>query len=207
MPFHPRRAQPLAFTVPSSLDPAGVRGPTRDEARCGNWARVGPNLYLPAHVERDRPEQRAVELASRWPRAAVSGWGALWFHAAAYFDGKGPDGVMPLPLVVSLGPERGCRVSESVRLSYEPRRYDDVTHVQGVMVTTPVRALFDDARIAPGWREAVVAVDMAVAAGVVTLTDITAYAGARRRWRRAVRVLDVLPRCSPRSASPNETRL
>jgi hypothetical protein len=184
-----------------------VSGPTRHQARRGRWIRVGPNLYVPAEVDRERPEQRAVELAARYPRAAISGWGSLWFQAAAFFDGKGPDGVTPRPLVVALGPERGCRRSEAVRLTYEPRRYDDVAEVQDVMVTTPVRALFDEARRAPGWREAVVAIDMAVAAGVVTLGDITAYAAARRGWRHAGRLLEALPHCSERSESPNETRL
>jgi hypothetical protein len=207
VPFRPLREQPLLFVVPSRIDPAGVRGPTRHQARRGRWVRVGPNLYLPADVLRERPEQRAVELATRYPRAAISGWGSLWFHGAAFFDGKGPDGATPLPLVVALGPERGCRRSESVLLTYEPRRYDDVAVVQGVVVTTPVRALFDEARRAPGWREAVVTIDMALAAGLVSLGDVTAYAGARRRWRHAGRVLDALSHCSARSESPNETRL
>lgn len=207
MPFRPRRESPLSFTVPSRLDPTGVQGPTRHQARRGQWVRVGPNLYVPAHVDRERPEQLAVEVGTRYPRAAISGWASLWFHAAAFFDGRGPDGVTRRPLVVALGPGRGCRRSDAVRLTYEPRRYDDVTEVRGVMLTTPVRALFDEARAAPGWREAVVAIDMAVAAGVVTLGDITAYAAARRRWRHAGRLLEVLPHCSPRSESPNETRL
>ncbi len=207
MPFSLRRSQPLQFTVPSRIDPSGARGPTRHQARRGRWVKVGPNLYVPADVDRDRPEQRAVELASRYPRAAMSGWGSLWFHGAAFFDGKEPDGVSSRPLVVALGPERGCRRSDAVRLTYEPRRYDDVAIVRDTLVTTPVRALFDEARRASSWREAVVAVDMAVAAGLLTLGDIRAYATARRRWGHAGRLLDALPHCSARAESPNETRL
>ncbi len=207
MPFHPRRDQPLQFTLPSRLDPTGEQGPTRHQARRGNWVRVGPNLYVPDGVDRENPEQRAVELATRYPRAAISGWGSLWFQAAAFFDGRAPDGATPLPLIIALGPERGCRSSAAVRLTYEPRRYDDADVVAGILVTNPVRALFDEARYASCWREAVVAIDMALAAGVLGLSDITAYAGARRRWRHAGRVLDALPHCSDRSASPSETRL
>lgn len=207
MPFDPRRDGPLLFTVPSRLDDAGVTGPTRHQARRGYWVRAGPNLYVPADVDRGRPEQRAVELATRYPRAAMSGWGSLWFQGAAYFDGRASDGVTARPLVVALGPGRGCRGSDAVRLSYEPRRFDDVTDVEGVRVTIPVRALFDEVRAAPGWREAVVAIDMAVAAGLVSMAELTSYAGRRRRWRRAGPVLQALGHCSPRAQSPNETRL
>lgn len=168
---------------------------------------MGPNLYVPSDVDRSRPEQRAVELAARYDGAAVSGWGGLWLAGAAYFDGLAPDGVTQLPLVVALGTGAGRRPSPCVRLSYEPLDAGDIVVIQGVRVTTPYRALYDEVRSSTGWREAVVAMDMAAAAGVVRLTELATYARARRRWRRSRRVLAALPHTSARSMSPNETRL
>lgn len=168
---------------------------------------MGPGLYVPSDVDRARPEQRAVELAARYPRAALSGWGALWFHGAAFFDGRGPDGTSPRPLTVALGWGRGCRRGPEVRLRYEPLLPGDVIRRGSVHLLTPVRALFDEVRIADGWREAAVAVDMALAAGLVTPEHLADYADLRQGWRHGRRVLTALDHSSTRSASPNESRL
>ena len=168
---------------------------------------MGPNLYVPSDVDRPCPEQRAVELPARYDGAVVSGWGGLWLAGAAFFDGLAPDGVTQLPLVVALGTGAGRRPTRGVRLSYEPLDETDVVVIEGVRATTPGRALYDEVRSSPGWREAVVAIDMAAAAGVVTPAELAGYAGARRRWRRTRRVLAALPHTSARSMSPNETRL
>ena len=75
MPFDPRRRRPLVFTLPARLDPDGVTGPTRHQARRGKWRRVGTGLYVPSEVDPTTPEQRAVEQAARYPASAISGWG------------------------------------------------------------------------------------------------------------------------------------
>lgn len=207
MPFDPRRRTPLVFTPPVRLDPDGVTGPTRHQARRGKWRRVGSGLYVPSEVDPTTPEQRAVELAARYPESAISGWGALWMHGAGFFDGCAPDGRTPLPLAVALGRRRGCRATDAVRLSYEELEPDDAVTVWGVAVTTPARALFDEVRAAASWREAVVAIEMAVAAGVIGLGDLRRYAELHRSWRRSGRVLGPLAHCVVGAESPNETRL
>lgn len=207
VPFHPRRDLPLELVVPRRIDPTGARGPTRHQARRGQWTRTGPGLYVPAGTDRHRPEQRAVELLARYDGAAVSGWGALWLAGASYFDGLGPDGTTPLPLVIAIGDGSGRRGTQGARLSYEPLDRDDVCTIHDVRSTRPVRALYDELRGAAGWREAVVAVDMATAAGVVSSSELAAYVEVRRSWRRGRRVQAVLPHTSCRSMSPNETRL
>lgn len=206
-PFHPVRTRPLTLHHPQRLDAEGVVGPTRGQARRGRWVRTGPGLYVPVTVDRTRPEQRAVELAARYAGGVPSGWGALWLLGGAFFDGLGPDGRTPRPLVVVLREDTGRRKSSGVRLSYEPLQESDETVVAGTAVTAAVRALFDEVRVTEDAREAVVAIDMAAAARLVAPEHLAAYARARRRWRRTDGLRGLVSLASECSRSPNESRL
>jgi hypothetical protein len=207
VPFDPVRSAKLSFQVPQRLDATGVTGPTRNQAKRSRWRSAGPGLYLPEDVDPDRPEQRVVTAAARYPGAVVSGWGALWFHGAAYFDGLASDGSTPLPLVLVLPSGNGRRAAAGTRLSYEPCPRDEVTEVEGVRVMRPTRALFDEVRATKGERERVVAVDMAAAARLVAPEHLAAHAASHTRWRRSGVVQPAIALASELSRSPNETRL
>jgi hypothetical protein len=113
-------------------------------------------------------EQRILEESRRLPEfGAVSGWAALRFHGVAYCDGLDRRGnQLPVPLVVPPGtPMRG---HPGILVHRERLDRGDVTVVLGVPCTRPARAAFDAARRASDLREAVVALDVALAVGVIT---------------------------------------
>ncbi|RNL78337.1 hypothetical protein EFL95_04320 [Nocardioides marmorisolisilvae] len=124
-----------------------------------------------------------------------------------YADGLATDGRTVLPVPVVVPPGTALRASPGIEVHRERLDPTDVTRVYGVPVTTGVRATFDAARRAAGLRNAVVAIDMAVAANVVTLPTLRAYLATMSGWtglpqaRRAAELAD------PRSLSPRETLL
>lgn len=206
-PFDPRRKEPLDFVHPVPVDPTGTDGPTRTQTYGAGWRRTSHGYYVPSEVDGNRPEQRAIEaLTARAPAAALTGWSALYFHGAAFFDGARRNGA-PLPVQVAVGPGTGRRVHEGTRLSYEKLPDTEVEEVDGVRVTSPVRALFDELRCPPNTRELVVAADMALAAGLGTLAELRQVTRARSSWRRATWAATALEHVSERSRSPQETRL
>jgi hypothetical protein len=78
--------------------------------------------------------------------------------------------------------------------------------IHGVRVAIPRRALFDEMRRGD-WRDAVVAMDMAAAAQLVSIRRIERYLASHRSWRRSSVVAKALPFCSERARSPAECRL
>ncbi|MEV5001134.1 hypothetical protein [Nocardioides sp. LML1-1-1.1] len=180
------------MTWPCPVDPSGVAGPTRGEAAGPRWRRTSRGRYVPATVDGTRPEQRVVEAYARTDGAgAVTGWAALWLHGAAYFDGAGA----PVPLVEG---RRRLRSTPQVRVLRALLPDDQVLTRRGVRCTVPERALRDHLA-GTGLREAVVAIDMAVAAGITSRRRLRGV--LPRRWETALDLAD------EHSASPQETRL
>lgn len=203
---------PKGLVRPVRVDPAGLSGPTPNQARGPRWRTTSPGRFVPAAVDGARVEQRILEQSVRLPaHGAVTGWAALRMLGAAYFDGHDPrrygrdGGVLPVPLVVGPDGRLADRPGSTVlRDRLDPT---EVRRVSGVPCTAPVRAVFDAARMAPDLREAVVAIDMAAAADLVSLTELHRYLVARAGWRGVPQVRAALALASERSASPQETRM
>jgi hypothetical protein len=159
---------------------------------------------VPVTVDRDVVEQRILEEWSRAPRGSlVSGWAALRLHGGNFFDGR-DDHDQELAVPVVLPPHAGFRGS-----TLEPHRErvppDERTARHGVPCTTPTRALFDAIKWADGLRAGVVAADMALSAGLVALTVMTAYAARRSAAKGAFAVWEALQLAEDRSRSPRES--
>ena len=57
------------------------------------WKQTSSGMYVPSSVDSNVVEQRILEQGSRIPGyGAVTGWAALRWHGATYFDGTGYDG-------------------------------------------------------------------------------------------------------------------
>ena len=97
-PFHPHRP---GLVRPVRIDPAGVTGPTRAQARGPHWRKTARGFYVPATVPADEPQQRIVEASALLrPGEGVTGWAALHWLRARWFDGAVADGSeLPVPLV------------------------------------------------------------------------------------------------------------
>ena len=211
MPPHrwdPTCRPPRDLVRPVAVDPGGITGPTRHEVRRHGWRRTTQGFYVPPGTPTDVPEQRILEQSLRLPDGGVvTGWAALRLHGATFFDGLGPDGRTELPVPLAVGPSGNVRGDARVRLSFE--RLDTAGSVirQGMPVASPVRALFDEVRATRDQRRAVVCVDMAAAAELVSVRQLREYADAHRTWRRAAAVPAVLELASEHSLSPREVGL
>ncbi|HEU4511491.1 MAG TPA: hypothetical protein VFR87_00140 [Nocardioidaceae bacterium] len=163
---------------------------------------------MPADVSDGMPEQRVMEQSVRLPTdGAVTGWAACRLHRAAFFDGLDRDGVTRLPVPLALGTKSRIRGDSAVRLSREKLAEDEVVDLRGLRYTTICRALFDAMRWAPDVREACVAMDMAAAAELASVSMMRGYVDSHSGWEGIEQVRDALELADENSKSPNETRL
>lgn len=192
---------------PVPLDPHGLAGPTRGQARGPGWRSPSFGWHVPASVDGSLPEQRILEQSVRLPPGgAVTGWASLRLHGGNFFDGLAADGRTRLPVPLVVPPSSKIRCDDAGTVSREPLTSSDVRFVQGIACTDVLRATFDEMRRVRDLREAVVVVDMAMAALLVSIRRMAAYVAARTSWRRASLVLSALDLASEHSRSPNETR-
>ena len=206
--WRPRCNPPRRLVWPLPVDPDGMLGPTPGQARGPRWRRTSPGLYVPSEVDAALVEQRILEAAQRLPEGgAVTGWAALRLHRAGFFDGctEGGNGIRPVPLL--LPPGTDVRRARGVTVRRERILDGDVTSVHGIATTTPLRATFDEIRAQLDLRSAVVVLDMALAARVLTLAELSRRLPGWAGWTGVRQVRAVLPLADPGSLSPQETRV
>lgn len=187
-----------------TIDPAGVHGPTRGQAYGPSWRRTGPAQFVPVSAP-ERVEQRILEEWSRVPGAVVTGWAACRLYGATYFDGVAFDGRTVLPVPLAIRPDRSARAGKA-KIVRQLVTDEQRAAVRGMQVVVPGRAVVEAARQEACDREAVVAIDMALAAGIA-LPEWLEPAMAASPQRGLGRVRRALARSSIRSCSPYETRL
>ncbi len=158
--------------APVPVDPLGLRGPTAGRARGPRWRRAGPGLFVPSHVPLG-VEQRIVEAVSSLPRGAATGWAALCWMGARWFDGEAPDGT-PRPVPVAVGDQHMTRHRAGREVSEDWLFAGDVITLDGLPVTVPARSVTYEARVAPDLIAAVRAVDMSVY-DLTPLDELHAY--------------------------------
>jgi hypothetical protein len=165
---------PSGLIKPVRIDPTGVSGPTRGRSAGPGWRRTSPGLFVPAAVDASVVEQRIVEQEARLGHyGAISGWAALRWRGAAYFDGcSRTEGELPVPLAVG----RGCLRPDLgfVGLRRQIPLWEWNVHRRIRCATWP-RALFDEIIRVGGPRAGGVAIDMTVAAGLGTVEDFWGY--------------------------------
>lgn len=198
---------PGPFVPPVRVDRAGRTGPTPGQARGPHWVRTSAGLYVPAGTDRTRPEQRIAEAFAAAPSgAAVTGWGALRMHGAAFLDGVGRRGD-PIPVQLRVPP--ATHPAAPAGAVYVRTPPNACGRIRGVTCTDAVTAVFDAARLCRDVRAAVVVIDMAAAARLVPVAEIKDLV-ASRTWRGVPGVplvREALRLVVDRSASPPESRL
>lgn len=190
------------------IDPTGRAGPTRGQAYGPRWRRSTAGFYVPSYVDPRIPEQRVLEQSMRLPGGgAATGWGSLRMQGAGFFDGLMPDGRTEMPVPLCVGPLAQIRRAPGGDVSRERLLANELVLVHGVQCTRLRRALFDAMRMAPDVREAVVAMDMAAAAELVSISQMVAYVEAHPGWEGVQQVRDALVLADENSRSPSETRM
>jgi hypothetical protein len=194
--------------VPRPPDPSGAAGPTPGQARGPHWRRVAPGHYVPSATDSAPRDQRIVEAIAGMPAdAAVTGWAALGWRGARWFDGLAADGLTSLDVPVALDRRRGVRPRTGVELSEDWLMERDVEEVDGLRVTVPERATTYEACRATTLAAAVSTIDMAAAADLVDLDRLGDYV-ARLGPRPGVRRLRVAHALAHENVwSPQETRM
>ncbi|MCR1783305.1 hypothetical protein KVF89_12230 [Nocardioides carbamazepini] len=204
--WHPRLHQAPLVTWPVPMDPSGRNGPTRGQAAGPRWRRTGRNLYAPAAVDGSTPEQRIVEAFARSRgRGVITGWASLRLHRAAYFDGLGIDARTAVPVPLVEGDAR-LRSTPEVLVLRDRLPAADIVLLNGVRCTIPERALLDHLARLDDLREAVVALDMTVAAQLTSIRRFAADLDRRPGARGSRLARAVLPLADEGSASPPESR-
>jgi hypothetical protein len=156
-------------------------------------------------VDLDLVEQRILVHAARLPHdGGLTGWAALRWNGAAYFDGLADGGRRTLPVPLLLG-SRNLRPNQWVRISREQFPPWEHELVSGVPCAVVARSLYDETRWSTSDRRAVVAVDMTVAAGLITLDEFHAYVESRPAWTGVYRARFAADHASADSRSPQET--
>lgn len=205
--WKPTCPRPTGLVRPVRLDPKGLVGPTRGQARGRRWRQTSHGLYVRAEVDRSVPEQRIIEQSMRLTGGAITGWASCRMHRAAFFDGLEPDGRTEMPVPLCSSSLSQIRHREGGRLSREMLFPPEIVDILGVPCTTRRRALFDAMRDAPDVREAVVAMDMMAAAELVSISQMQAYVATRSGWRGVQQVRDAMELADEDSRSPSETRM
>ncbi len=171
----------LAIAVPVRVDPEGIDGPTPGQVRGPRWRRAGPGFFTPSKLP-VTTEQRIVEaVACLPPGSAATGWAALHWLGARWFDGLDREG-QQLPVTVALGDQRCARGRPGVELSEDWLFEDDVMVVDGLPITVPLRSVTHLARTAADDVAAVRAIDMAAYDDLVDLDSLHIY--TRRLFNR-----------------------
>lgn len=193
---------------PVRIDPSGKNGPTRAQAGGRKWRKVASGWYVPSYVEAHRPEQRIVEAAVLLPPdSAMTGWASARLHGANFLDGLLPDGQTEVPVPMAVPPSRNGRRRDGLRLLRSALNPAEVVICQGVPCTRPERAAFDAMRTAPDLREAVVVLDMMMAAELTSIRRVRAYVEDKDGWEGVEKVRAALDLADEHSRSPNETRM
>lgn len=178
------------------------QGPTPWQARSGSWRRTGWGQYVPLGTPMS-VRQRAVEVAALWPHAVVTGWAALAWRHARWFEGTAADG-SPLPVDVHIGVGRGQRshqtVAATIQESVPPWAFD---RVSGMRIALSIWAVAFAMRHATSVVEAVKAFDMAAYDDLVTIEELRRCTAAVMGTRTGTPQLRAaLPLLSENSWSP-----
>jgi hypothetical protein len=202
-----RCSRPEDLVRPVRLDPTGLSGPTRGQARSQAWRPTSRGFRVPADVDSSVVEQRILEQSVRLPAGgALTAWAALRWMGGHYFTGvdfAGPQ----LPVPVVLGGWRDMGRDDLITVSRERFWWHELVVVDGVACAVPERALFDELRRGRDRREAVVSLEMAVAAELVTLPAFEDFLPSRNGWTGVPFVREVVPLAGGDCRSPQEVRM
>jgi hypothetical protein len=203
--WDPVCVRPETLVRPVPVDPSGANGPTKRQAAGRRFRQTSPGLYVPADVDPAVVEQRILEQAQRIrAEGAVTGWASLRWRGAAFFDGTGPRGPLPVPLAAG---QARLRKDPRIAISQAQLAPTERTYLAGVWCATVQRALFDAMRTANDVRSAVVCMDMAAAARLMSVELMSRYVTLRPAWTGVPLVREALRLSSNDSRSPQETRM
>lgn len=94
-----------------------------------------------------------------------------------------------------------------VHVSQEHLRHRELVEVDGLTVTVPIRSVSFETRYADGWRAAVVVLDMACYADLVSIEEMAEYAAVIGPWTGIGKLRKAVAYADENSWSPRETAM
>ncbi len=187
------------------VDPTGVCGPTRKQARGRRWRTSSHGFFVPADVDAEDPCQRAVEASALLlPGEGVTGWAALAWEGGRWFGGVAPDGsALPVAIVAA----RHVVGQPGITVSQEFLRPGHVISVDGLAVTVPPRSVCYEARHADTLEDAVVAIDMAAYSDLVSIDEVWRHNLTLWTWTGVPQSRKAIGLADENSWSPQESRM
>ena len=188
---------------PVRADPAGVHGPTRNEARGPHWRTTSRGLFVPATVDGSDVDQRIVEAAAVLPHHGfVTGWASLRWQGGYWFGGlDGGLGERPVWINAHID---DIREQYGFRVTSEELRPPWITQVDGMRVVTPACAVLAEMRYAPNLRAAVRVLDMAAYSDLVSIDEAAHITARQNRFTGIQQARDALKLADENAWSPPE---
>ena len=194
-----------------SFDGVNLRGPfTRAQARAAGltdhhlesarWRRVFHGVWVPAET----PDSRELRLEAA--RLVVPDHGVLCGLTAASVFGADVRRLDDLDVHAGFAKGQRIRKRPGLAVCQETLDPSDITRVDGVQITTPLRTAFDCLRLLRGAERLVVA-DALTHLGLVDLEELRRYFAGKRRLRNLRIGEALLDFVEPLTESPMETRL
>lgn len=181
-------------------------GVTKKELRGPRWRAPFRGVHTPAVPSLMSPAQRVRDAAELVPPGgAIGGWAAGWLLGAVDLDGRGRSGHELDDLVVIVPRSHHPTPRPGIRFVRSRLTDDDVTTVDGLVVTNEVRTAFDLARRG-NLEEGLVATDALCRQLRLAPARILDYTEQHRRLRGSPLARTVLTLTDPRSRSTGESR-
>ena len=194
-----RPAVPNALrTGPFTYSEARTLGVSRRQLRGAAYRRLGAGLYRWVGLT-ESPQLVLGAVARRLPPgAAFSGRTAAWLHGLDVAPCDPIEVTIPEPI------GSGHRAGLSVRRGALAR--DEIVRRRGLPATSPFRTVVDLAGRDP-LTEGVVAADMFLHAGLVSIDKLRTYVAEHPGAKGVARLRRVVDQAEPKAESPVETRL
>lgn len=167
------------------------------------WRSPYRGVHVWSATDASLARQRALDASGLVPPdGALGGWAAGRLGGVTEMDGR--SGAQLLPVTLCLPPERRRRRGQGIAALRSPLSPDDVTEIDGVRLTVPVRTGFDLARTG-SLLQGVIALDLLGRGRPDYLAAVAAYTAERPKWRGVPRVRAAVRLASPLARSPRET--
>lgn len=178
-----------------------------DRANGGTFDKVGKALYVRAD-RRMSVEQRIVDAAARLlyggSHGVVTGWAALRWRGACYFDGCAAYGTEEVPVEIVVPTGRNLRDWPGVTVNRRLIGPKEWEVVDGLPVATVARALFDEIVTRDDLWAGVQAIDMTAAARLISALLFAMFAGECNARNGAPLVREAASLAVDESWSPRE---
>lgn len=136
----------------------------------------------------------------------VTGWAALFWLGARWFDGSAAGGQAELPVVLATGPS-DIRAQSGFQVSAEKLNPRDLVTLGGLRMTVPCRSVLFEMRHGADVGRATEVIDMAAYDDVVSVAEAIDYSALIPAWTGIPQARTALALADENSWSPAETRL